>query len=318
MVAERFAEYSGMEYAIMCGGDVAPLQDDAVTELHKLFKWVHRSRKGVLLFIDEADSFLASRKGANMSEHLRNALTTMLYHTGTPTSQFMLVLATNRPDDLDAAALDRIDESVEFGLPAFDARRNMVNLYFEKYIARPLQIQLMKPGDIEKAAAQQGVKKGGRCRARAALKDKKTNLRPEEVVSIDDLTEVARQLSGFSGREISKLFTALQTHILYSNGAELDKLRHLQKDLIFDVVKQKVQEHTRTHEFQVSGYDYVHNENALEQSLPTPNDVEVRQTVSKAPIIDISSRPCDEIIVPKSSPKAIPISLGFVPNSAAA
>ena len=26
----------------------------AVTELHKLFKWVHRSRRGVLLFIDEA------------------------------------------------------------------------------------------------------------------------------------------------------------------------------------------------------------------------------------------------------------------------
>merc|ERR1719453_2542343 len=133
MVAQRFAEYSGLEYAIMCGGDVAPLQEDAVTELHKLFQWVHRSRRGVLLFIDEADSFLASRKGANMSESLRNALTTMLYHTGTPTSQFMLVLATNRPNDLDAAALDRIDESVEFGLPALEARESMVQLYFQKY-----------------------------------------------------------------------------------------------------------------------------------------------------------------------------------------
>ncbi len=40
MVAERFAEYSGLEYAVMCGADVAPLEDQAVTELHKLFKWV--------------------------------------------------------------------------------------------------------------------------------------------------------------------------------------------------------------------------------------------------------------------------------------
>ncbi|CAE7475233.1 atad-3 [Symbiodinium sp. KB8] len=82
MVAQRFAEYSGLEYAIMSGGDVAPLEEQAVTELHKLFRWVHRSKRGVLLFIDEADAFLASRKNSGMSESLRNALTTMLYHTG--------------------------------------------------------------------------------------------------------------------------------------------------------------------------------------------------------------------------------------------
>ena len=46
------------------------------------------------------------------SEHLRNALTTMLYHTGTPSKQFMLVLATNRPGDMDSAVIDRIDEAV--------------------------------------------------------------------------------------------------------------------------------------------------------------------------------------------------------------
>merc|ERR1719456_2191190 len=97
MVAERFAEYSGLEYAIMAGGDVAPLEDQAVTELHRLFKWVNSCRHGVLLFIDEADAFLSSRNKAGMSEHLRNALTTMLYHTGTPSKKFMLVLATNRP-----------------------------------------------------------------------------------------------------------------------------------------------------------------------------------------------------------------------------
>merc|ERR1719207_6954 len=68
MVAQRFAEYSGLEYAIMSGGDVAPLEEQAVTELHKLFKWVHRSRRGVLLFIDEADSFLGVRT-KQMSEN---------------------------------------------------------------------------------------------------------------------------------------------------------------------------------------------------------------------------------------------------------
>eukprot|EP00913_Durusdinium_trenchii_P029787 g27913.t1 len=60
MVAQRFAEYSGLEYAIMSGGDVAPLEEQAVTELHKLFRWVHRSSRGVLLFIDEAGNHLST------------------------------------------------------------------------------------------------------------------------------------------------------------------------------------------------------------------------------------------------------------------
>lgn len=266
MVAQRFAEYSGLEYAIMCGGDVAPLQEDAVTELHKLFQWVHRSRRGVLLFIDEADSFLASRKGANMSESLRNALTTMLYHTGTPTSQFMLVLATNRPNDLDAAALDRIDESVEFGLPAVEAREGMVQLYFQKYIAQPLGFYLAGSSPPPKPG------KAIFCPGRQPPKAHQP-LNTEALVGVDDLKEVARRIQGFSGREISKMFTSLQTHILYSERGQLDTLKYLRREQLFEVVKQKVVEHGRTHEFQRSGYDYVHNEEPAEATDTDPKIV---------------------------------------------
>lgn len=61
MAAKRIAKWCGLEYAIMSGADVAPLQNDAVTELHKLFRWASRTKQGVLLFIDEADAFLSSR-----------------------------------------------------------------------------------------------------------------------------------------------------------------------------------------------------------------------------------------------------------------
>ena len=43
--------------------------------------------------------------------------TALLYHTGSESSRIMLVLATNRPKDMDVAVLDRIDESVEFMSP---------------------------------------------------------------------------------------------------------------------------------------------------------------------------------------------------------
>ena len=138
MVAKRFAAFSGLDYAIMSGGDVAPLGGDAVTEIHKLFKWVNSSRRGVVLFIDEAESFLGQRTGG-MSENLRNAITALLYHTGTASSKFMMIIATNRPGDLDSAIVDRIDESIEFPLPDVGERERLVSMYHKEYVSKQIE-----------------------------------------------------------------------------------------------------------------------------------------------------------------------------------
>lgn len=117
MVAKRLARSAGLDYAIMTGGDVGPLGPDAVTQLHKLFDWSEASSRGLLLFIDEADAFLGKRSRHSMSENHRNALNALLYRTGEASKHFMLVLATNRPEDLDSAVTDRVDESMHFVLP---------------------------------------------------------------------------------------------------------------------------------------------------------------------------------------------------------
>ena len=82
MFAKGLAHHSGLEYAILTGGDIAPLGRDAVTEIHKLFEWAKTSRKGLLLFVDEADAFLQSRETTKISEDQRNALNAFLYRTG--------------------------------------------------------------------------------------------------------------------------------------------------------------------------------------------------------------------------------------------
>ena len=82
MFAKGLAYQSGLEYAILTGGDIAPLGRDAVTELHKLFDWAKTSRKGLLVFVDEADAFLQSRETSKISEDQRNALNAFLYSTG--------------------------------------------------------------------------------------------------------------------------------------------------------------------------------------------------------------------------------------------
>ena len=37
---------TGMDYAIMTGGDVAPMGRDGVTAMHKVFDWASTSRRG--------------------------------------------------------------------------------------------------------------------------------------------------------------------------------------------------------------------------------------------------------------------------------
>lgn len=49
----------------------------------QVFDWAQSSRKGLLLFVDEADAFLRKRSTElNMSEHMRATLNAFLYRTG--------------------------------------------------------------------------------------------------------------------------------------------------------------------------------------------------------------------------------------------
>ena len=58
---QSLAKHSNMDYAIVTGGDVAPMGREGVTAVHKLFDWSSSSNRGVLLFVDEADAFLRKR-----------------------------------------------------------------------------------------------------------------------------------------------------------------------------------------------------------------------------------------------------------------
>ena len=76
----------------------------------KVFDWAQTSRKGLILFVDEADAFLRKRSSEKISEDLRSTLNAFLYRTGEQSDKFMLVLASNTPEQLDWAINDRLDE----------------------------------------------------------------------------------------------------------------------------------------------------------------------------------------------------------------
>merc|ERR1740138_1669126 len=134
------------------------------------------------------------------------------------------------------------------------------------YITKPLSIKVLQPTDNPFAESTSR----GLCRKRSESKvaSPKNGEMARRDAFVDDsaLSEIARRINGFSGREISKLMMSLQTHILYSERNKTIK-RFLSKALALQVVDMKVLEHERTADFQVSGYDYVHNES----TRGTPN-----------------------------------------------
>mmetsp|Transcript_2327 Transcript_2327/g.3517 ORF Transcript_2327/g.3517 Transcript_2327/m.3517 type:complete len:375 (-) Transcript_2327:153-1277(-) len=241
MAAKRLARTSGLDYAIMSGGDVSQLGAKAVTQLHETFDWAEKSRRGLLLFIDEADAFLG-RRSANMSEGLRGALNATLYRTGDQSKDFMVVLATNRPGDLDDAVIDRMDESLEFGLPTEAERRNILNLYFNSYIS--------KSGTTEAGAGagSENISK----KFEGLVKGQKTVSDAIDVTEFDLalVDEAAKKTEGFSGRELAKFMASIQAS---SYGTVDGKLSN---QLFRSVLERKLQEHQHRKEFQ-NGKNFV-------------------------------------------------------------
>ena len=188
LFARTLARQSGLDYAIMTGGDVGPLGKDAVDELNKLFKWASGRKNGMILFIDEADAFLRQGRGlapgasGGMSEDMRNVLSAFLHHTGTESNQIMVVLATNCRDVLDRAVLDRMDEEFEFPRPGLEQRRQMLNMFLKEHITERMAVD-------------------------------------PDVVDPKYIEEVAVKTEGFSGRQMSKLVLAFQSAV-YGSGAK--------------------------------------------------------------------------------------------------
>ncbi|VDN14502.1 unnamed protein product [Dibothriocephalus latus] len=185
------ATHSGLDYAILTGGDIAPMGSDGVTAVHKVFNWAQTSRRGVLLFVDEADAFLRKREQERISEGMRATLNAFLYRTGEQSHKFMLVLASNQPEQFDWAINDRMDELVYFDLPKEQERERMIRHYFDLFILQPSM-------------------------------DKRQRIRLADGIDYTaKCVGVAKRTPGLSGRELSKIAVAWQTAAYSSEDGTL-------------------------------------------------------------------------------------------------
>ncbi|KAK6924371.1 LOW QUALITY PROTEIN: ATPase, AAA-type, core [Dillenia turbinata] len=113
MVAREIARKSGSDYAMMTGGDVAPLGAQAVTKIHQIFDSAKKSKKGVT---------------ASTSEAQRSALNALLFRTGDQSRDIVLTRGSWQ------SHYNRIDEVIEFPLLGKDERFKLLKLYVSKYL----------------------------------------------------------------------------------------------------------------------------------------------------------------------------------------
>lgn len=138
----------------------------------------------------------------------------------------MLVLATNRAEDLDAAILDRCDESIYFPLPDSSCRKDLIMLYFNLHFRKFMETNNKRALSLRSQISNY-------------LENKKPLIMSVEpdLMTGAQLESTVGVTRGFSGREIGKLMVALQGAMYVSKNGKLDFVT------AWRLIETKVREH---------------------------------------------------------------------------
>lgn len=209
LIAKTLACASGMDYAIISGADFSQFKPGTdIQKLHEIFDWAEHGKRGLILFIDEAEALLSKRKG--LSESGFKLLDAFLARTNASSQQFMLILATNYPENLDSAVLSRVNKKIEIGLPGADERASLLQLYNNKYLKEPIKNH----------------------------KEVKT-LQVDAALDDQYFKGIAQKINGFSGREIDQLLAEVRIEALISGDDKVSQT------LMDEVVNSKIAQHQK-------------------------------------------------------------------------
>jgi ATPase family AAA domain-containing protein 3A/B len=171
----------------MSGGDFEQFigRNEHITELHKLFNTISRSKDPTILVIDEFEAL-----GGDRQTHLRQELISLqdafLARTGTETRKFMLITATNLVESLDPAIVDRFAHKICVGLPSFEQRMKIISEALEEYFSQREIVSLFTGGKIREIAQKTEGFSGRKILELISKIDSMRYLSPQLTVSIID------------------------------------------------------------------------------------------------------------------------------------
>ncbi|KAK9206079.1 hypothetical protein WN943_016350 [Citrus x changshan-huyou] len=275
-----FETLDGLDYALMTGGDVAPLGPQAVTKIHQLFDWAKKSKRGLLLFIDEADAFLCEETGSvsmslnailvwvsvarmHASLSYRMKTTFILYVPVENLAEIEFIdlkfcrrnktyMSEAQRSALNALLFRTGDQSKDIVLALATNRPGDLDSAVADRIDEVLEFPL--PGQeerfkllklyLDKYIAQAGSRKPGLVHRLFKSEQQKIEIKG---LTDDILMEAAAKTEGFSGREIAKLMASVQAAVYGSENCVLDP------SLFREVVDYKVAEHQQRRKLAAAG-----------------------------------------------------------------
>jgi len=195
MVSKEIAKKCGMDYVFMSGGDLGQYikRGEHVTELNKLITAAESSSNPTIIFIDEAEALCKDR--GTLSQELLELQNAFLNRTSTQSKKFLIILATNRKDDLDSAILSRMDHKVLVEAPAMKERVRILQMYTK---------DMFKKEEVN------------------------------DFFSLDDCSKIALKTHGLTGRRLFKILNTISTrkHATKDNKLSHELINEVVSDFV--------------------------------------------------------------------------------------
>ncbi len=206
--ARRLARYSGMHYIYFSSSALEKFSiEEATRQIEELFTFAEHSSTPLLIIADEAElvfadkSKLFSQGSSSTLDAKRLAINNQfLTYLSKGSKHYMVIAITNYPDQLDAAFINRCDETIFFDAPDAYIRRQIFDLYVDKYLIKGKHLSSEKKGLFNRLLATLSFAQPPK---RVAIE--------EDTFSEEAREEIASHFDKWVGRDIEQFVTALET-----------------------------------------------------------------------------------------------------------
>ncbi|HTM06625.1 MAG TPA: AAA family ATPase [Patescibacteria group bacterium] len=202
MFARYLAEESGMDFAETTGG--AFFQEGAgIVAIDELFDFAERSNRGLVIFIDEADSLFVDRALLKPGSEEHRIVNHFLNRLGQASNRFLLIAATNHKVVFDKAMARRIQELVYMPLPNQQTREQLIVLKYNE----------LQQCEYEVATLCTDLKK---------------------IMTQENIQTIAEKIEGFSHADIASLFESIKTELQDVDEEDYEKslVKHIIEEMI--------------------------------------------------------------------------------------
>lgn len=127
--AQILADYTDMDFLPVTAASLLQSGVEGIKYFNELLDMANRSKYGVIIFVDEADALFIDRDNLDPSSDHYKVLNHILALTGTGSSKFMLIAATNHVYVMDAAMGRRFQDRILMPLPDETTRKELITLY---------------------------------------------------------------------------------------------------------------------------------------------------------------------------------------------